>query len=156
MPRLLVLGCSGRKHDTPGHIPAWFRYDGVLFRVCKALEHQHSFPADVSVRILSAAFGVIARDTPIPRYDRRMDAARARDLRDDVTAALRAAVVATQAKGIFLAAGHTYRAAIGELPDGVVVTMPTGGIGAWQAQLKDWLCAGAAPAQLAIHLDIPA
>lgn len=154
MSRLLLLGCSGRKHATPGLVPAWFRYDGVLFRVCKSLEHRHSFPDDVMVRILSAAFGVIAKDTPIPHYDRRMNAARARELREDVTTALSNAVLATAATEIFLAAGPAYRAAIGKLPDCVAVTMPTGGIGEWQAQLKSWLRVNRTQAQLAMELEL--
>lgn len=154
MARLLVLGCSDLKHRTPGHVPAWFRYDGVLFRVCKKLESRHEFPPDVSVRILSAAFGLLAKETPIPIYDRPMNAARARELRVDVTTALTLAIEASQAREIFLGVGETYRSAIGPLPGHIVVTNPTGGIGEWQAQLKAWLSAGTTSGQLAIDLTV--
>jgi hypothetical protein len=46
MPRLLVLSCSARKHRTPHPVPAWYRYDGVLFRLCKRLEADRRFPED--------------------------------------------------------------------------------------------------------------
>ena len=157
MARLLVLGCSGLKHSTPFPVPAWYRYDGVLFRVCKALEAQHAFPSDVSVRILSAAYGVITRDTPLPLYDREMDAARARELHESVTSALRAAVERSQASEVFVAAGRTYREAIGPLQPGLPLRFPCGGIGMIQAQLRQWLVGELrTPAQLAIPLHNPA
>jgi quinol-cytochrome oxidoreductase complex cytochrome b subunit len=153
MPRLLLLACSRRKHPTPFPVPAWYRYDGVLYRLCKNLEAHHAFPTDVSVWILSAAYGLISKDTPIPWYDQSMSPERARSIRADVTAALGNALTAATASEVFIAAGKAYRESIGELPTGIVAVTPSGGIGAIQSQLRTWLTSGSPSAQLAIPLN---
>lgn len=157
MARLLVLGCSRLKHPTPFPVPAWYRYDGVLFRVCKALQAANAFPSDVSIRILSAGFGMITPATPIPLYDQVMDRSRARQLRTTVTAALAEAVHEARATEVFVAAGHTYRAAVGPIQADVPMRFTHGGIGMIQSQLRRWLV-GPSPGrgQLAIaFLDPP-
>jgi hypothetical protein len=139
MPRLLVLACSARKHRTPHPVPAWYRYDGVLFRLCKRLQADRRFPPDVRIRILSAEHGVLAPESPIPWYDRRLDDARAAELRERVTRALCHAVDAEHASEVYLALGGRYRAAVGSLPPQVVVRGAPAGIGTMQSHLRSWL-----------------
>ncbi|HEX2219338.1 MAG TPA: hypothetical protein VHG35_11090 [Gemmatimonadales bacterium] len=147
MTRLLVLACSARKHRTPSPVPAWYRYDGVLFRLCKRLQAERRFPSDVRIRILSAEHGVLTPDTPIAWYDRRLDAARAAELRESVTRALCVAVKEEEeAREVYLALGGTYRAAVGPLPAHVRVRGAPAGIGMMQSRLRRWLAVPAAGA----------
>lgn len=153
MPRLLVLACSGRKHRTPRPVPAWYRYDGVLFRLCKRLQADRRFPPDVRIRILSAEHGLLTPDTPIAWYDRRLDDARAAALREGVTHALRRAVDEEHASEVYLALGRRYRAVVGPLPPEVPVRGEPAAIGTMQSRLRRWLgVASAATGQL--HLEL--
>lgn len=153
MPRLLVLACSARKHRTPLPIPAWYRYDGVLFRLCKRLQADLRFPPDVRIRILSAEHGILTPETPIAWYDRRLDDARAAALRESVTRTLCRAVEEEHASEVYLALGRRYRSAVGPLPPEVTVRGGPAGIGTMQSQLRRWLAApSAAGGQL--HLEL--
>lgn len=153
MPRLLVLACSGRKHRTPRPVPAWYRYDGVLFRLCKRLQADRRFPSDVRIRILSAEHGLLTPDTPIAWYERRLDDARAAALRESVTHALRRAVDEEHASELYLALGRRYRAVVGPLPPELPVRGEPAGIGAMQSRLRRWLASpSAATGQL--HLEL--
>lgn len=88
MRRLLVLSCSRRKRSDPGLLPAIERYDGPPFRVLRRyLRQQPADPPDVY--ILSAEFGLMHGDRPIPYYDRLMTPQRARELRPVVVETLR-------------------------------------------------------------------
>lgn len=155
MPRLLVLACSGRKHRTPHPVPAWYRYDGVLFRLCKRLQADRRFPADVRVRILSAEHGIITPDTPIAWYDRQLDEARAAELREGVTRALCQAVEEEHAAEVYLALGGRYRAVVDCLPAQVPVRGGPAGIGTMQSQLRRWLAAPPAGGGGQLHLELP-
>jgi hypothetical protein len=139
MPRLLVLACSARKHRTPHPVPAWYRYDGILFRLCKRLQAERRFPPDVRIRIVSAEHAVLTPETPIAWYDRRLDHARAAELRERVTRALCLAVEEEQAGEVYLALGRTYRKAVGPLPAHVRVRGAPAGIGTMQSRLRRWL-----------------
>lgn len=66
--RLLILACSKRKVDTPGEIRAIDRYDGYFFRILKNSHH-----SNLDVIILSAKFGLLSSEDPIPWYDHKMD-----------------------------------------------------------------------------------
>jgi hypothetical protein len=152
MPRLLVLGCSARKHRAPGPVPAWYRYDGVLYRVCKRLQADGRFPDDVRVRIISAEHGVLTPDAAIAWYERRLDASRAAELREGVTEALRRAVVEERVSEVYLALGAAYRAAVGPLPAGLPVRGEPAGIGTMHSRLRRWL---ASPRQGDGQLHLP-
>lgn len=135
MPRLLVLTCSARKHRTPHPVPEWYRYDGVLFRLCKRLQADRRFPPDVRIRILSAEHGVLTPETPIAWYDRRRDDARAAALRESVPRALRGAVAVEHASEIYLALGRRYRAVVGPLPPEVPVRGEPAAVGKMQSRM---------------------
>lgn len=85
--RLLILGCSKAKTTDEGLIPALNRYDGTAFRVLRRYLRQD--PDDPPlVYILSAEFGLIPADQPIPYYDRRMSSIRAIELQPQVASTL--------------------------------------------------------------------
>lgn len=64
--KLLLLACSNRKIRSKGLMPAIERYDGVNYRVIHKLQREGRFPKNVDVKILSAKFGLIDAQTPIP------------------------------------------------------------------------------------------
>jgi hypothetical protein len=70
---LLILGCSDRKTALKGKLPALELYDGVNFRVLRAFLNQHGWPAGLTIKILSAKYGLIDATTLIETYDQRLD-----------------------------------------------------------------------------------
>ncbi len=78
---LLIIACSATKRHDAGLLPALHRYDGPLYRIIRrALAERPQLAARLTIRILSAEYGLISADTPIPDYDQRMTPARAREL----------------------------------------------------------------------------
>ncbi len=75
--QLLVLGCSQTKRETPGLLPAIDRYDGSSYRVLRSFLRQYEWPANLSVAILSAKYGLVGGFTGIEDYDERMTPAKA-------------------------------------------------------------------------------
>jgi hypothetical protein len=105
--RLLILSCSQRKRPNPELLPAIERYDGPAFRVLRRfLREKPSERVDVS--ILSAKFGLVPHDLPIPDYDMRMTPARARSLRQHVSSEFAHLVDARSYKDVFVLAGRDY------------------------------------------------
>ena len=147
--RLLLLSCSQRKRSEPGLLPAIERYDGPLFRVLRRYQQKHSAfgsydktPPDI--HILSAEFGLMSADQPIPLYDRRMTTERAQELRPRALDGLRDMLHANSPyRELFLCMGQEYRRALDGwetlLPTGLTVSWAEGSIGGKQAQLHDWL-----------------
>jgi hypothetical protein len=70
--QLLVLGCSQTKRDAPGLLPAIERYDGSPYRVLRNYLRECEWPADLSVAVLSAKYGLVGGFTEIEDYDKRM------------------------------------------------------------------------------------
>lgn len=111
MRRLLIISCSQRKRPDPGLLPAVDRYDGPAFRVLRRyLRGNPANPPDI--HILSAEFGLIPADTPIPVYDRRMTTSRARELRDVTATAFRQLVTSAPYAKLHLALSKDYLAAL--------------------------------------------
>ncbi len=75
--RLLVLGCSQVKRETPGLLPAIERYDGSPYRVLRSFLRDREWPAALSVAILSAKYGLVGGFTGIENYDERMTSGKA-------------------------------------------------------------------------------
>ena len=137
--RLLILSCSATKRTDPGMLPALWRYDGSAFRVLRKALRDLAADRHPHIAILSAEYGLIAADTPIPWYDRKMDPARAEALAPQVQAALCAALTPDIA-AIFVALSRAYLPALGALPAGPWhVTAAQGGIGQRLGQLRRWL-----------------
>ena len=145
MTRLLILGCSQRKRPDPGLLPAIERYDGPPYRVLRRYLRQEP-SAPPTVYILSAEFGLIPSDQPIPYYDRRMTVQRAQELQPAVMDALGPILgLENSRKGrpkcILVHLGKTYLLTFSEgstrgmLRERAV----TGPPGVRLAQLLDWL-----------------
>lgn len=148
-PRLLILGCSKAKTAHDGLIPAIERYDGPAFRVLRRYLRQRPDPA-LAVHVLSAEFGLIPADTPIPYYDRQMTTARAEALQPRIDAALdrlrnHVDAAPIDANNLLVVASNPYlstlTAAHGGLPGHCVAR---GSQGKKLAALHDWLY-GACP-----------
>ncbi len=151
MNRLLLLACSARKRSNPGRLPAIERYDGPAFRVLR--RYERSQPHDMpDVYVLSAQFGLIRGDEPIPVYDRRMTPQRAHELQDSTVARLQSLDLGGRYRRVFLHAGALYRQIISSpvldaLPQEQLASS-TGSQGVQLAHLKSWLYQGAVPSPL--------
>lgn len=110
--RLLLLSCSQRKLDTPGTMPALDRYDGPAFKVVRRYLREIADP-ELGIFVLSAEYGLIDRNHPIPDYDRKMDAQRAAELRDSSVAALEEILRQQLYAEVFVCTSRTY---LGALP----------------------------------------
>lgn len=109
--RALLISCSERKRRDAGLLPAIDRYDGPAFYVLRRYLRENE-SSDLLVYILSAEFGVISSHRPIPYYDRRMTAQRARELRDINTEQLESIVRQRRCKELFVCASAVYKEAI--------------------------------------------
>ena len=146
--RLLILACSATKRHDPGLLPAIDRYDGPSYRTLRRFLADYPEKRDaLDILILSAEFGLIRGDTLVPNYDRRMDAARATELRPSVAEVLQTSLHARRYDATFVSLGRDYaptlviadevRSHLGSL------TVASGGIGTRLGQLRRWLIADA-------------
>jgi hypothetical protein len=137
--RLLILACSATKRPDVRLLPAYQRYDGPAWRTLRAyLTSAGATVGMLDVYALSAEFGLIPAIQPIPDYDRRMDAARAEELRPAVIATLGRL---RSYKITLICGGLHYQAALPDLLPRACgqVTRTHGGIGTQLGQLKRWL-----------------
>jgi hypothetical protein len=143
--RLLILSCSQRKTSATGRVPAIDRYDGPVFRVLRN-SLREGLPGALTVLIVSAKYGLIESSRRIPTYDFRMSAARAKELRPRVLAALRRFLTSKQWQDVGVCAGKHYRSALDGflslLPEGSQVVFLGGGLGPRLARLCAWLRRG--------------
>ena len=80
--RVLILSCSYAKVHTPERMPAIDRYNGPAFQVYRKFQSEHpERAAEISTYILSAKFGLITANTPIPDYDYKMTPTRAKAIK---------------------------------------------------------------------------
>lgn len=142
MSRLLLLACSERKRLNPGQLPAIERYDGPAYRVLRRYVHStlHEIP---DIYILSAQYGLIPGNQPIPAYDRLMTPERAQELRASTASRLQQLEPGTRYRWIFIHAGAVYREllaspALGGLSRGQLMTA-AGSQGVQLAHLRSWL-----------------
>ncbi len=120
-------------------MPALERYDGVNYLVVKKLMREGKFPKNVDIKILSAKYGLIDAETPIPYYDQRMDKQRAKELHGQVMREL-SKVAKKPYSEIFINMGKVYLDAM----DGYGEVMPNakfaeGGIGQKMAAMREWI-----------------
>ena len=142
--RLLVLACSARKRSGDELLPAVDRYDGPAFRVLRAYLADAADPPDVV--ILSARYGLIPADHPIPAYDHRLTPDDADALRPSVIRALGDALVVGTYAEVALCLGRDYRRAVARyeavVPAGTAVSVIAGGQGTRLRNLRTWLRGG--------------
>jgi hypothetical protein len=140
---LLLVACSQRKRPDQDLMPALERYDGNTYRVIRKLQRENQWPSNVDVLILSAEFGLIAADQPIPLYERRMDRARATELRPAVLEVLRNHLRNhIRYVSMYVDLGQDYLPAIEgvqALCCGTPIVYAQGRIGQRLANLKHWL-----------------
>jgi len=68
--KLLIVSCSADKCPDPGDMEAFDRYTGDMYKSIKKVGVPEE---NVDLAIMSAKYGLIRRDTPIPDYDVKMD-----------------------------------------------------------------------------------
>lgn len=141
--RLLILKCSAAKRGGPEPIPASERYDGPLWRVLRSyLREQPIFAADLTVYGLSAEYGLIPGEKPIPYYDRTMAPDRADELRPQVLGAFRTLMDGGYEQLCLGVSDRYLRAMLGWdalVPQGAAVTITDGAMGEKLGQLRAWL-----------------
>jgi hypothetical protein len=142
--RLLVLSCSKRKRPDSGLLPAIERYDGPAFRVIRRyLQTYRDGGRSLDVYVLSAEFGLIPSDRPIPDYDHCMTAERAMQLRSQVSAQMKQCLQATKYDRLLLSVGNQYLSALAGYekltPDRLEVIVSAGPQGRKLAELWNWL-----------------
>lgn len=143
--RMLILACSQRKRQDEGLLPAVERYDGPTFRVLRRFLSESSSKAP-AVLILSAEYGLIPSDLPIAAYDRKMTAARARELRPQIIVDLERLTASSFPSETLVCAGKQYMLALpadGSSPlSRSNVKVCAGTMGRKLAELHDWLYGG--------------
>jgi hypothetical protein len=164
---LLILSCSSRKlwPELPGALfPALELYDGPAYRTLRKALRESQPERHPVVLILSAEHGLIRAEEEIALYDRRMDAARAREIADDARSLERLAQVLACARRrapdpeveharVFVFGGVHYRAVVQAWEHAghfgpLRLRYCEGGIGVQLGQLKRWLatvCGGPRP-----------
>ena len=142
--RLLILSCSRKKRSNPGSIPALERYDGPAFRVMNKFIRVCSSEVQLpDTYILSAKFGLISADKPIPHYDRRMTPQRVEELQQPTLNELKQILDEKQYQEFFISMGKDYLRVL----DGyksltstdLDVTVSQGSIGYKLTELRNWL-----------------
>lgn len=108
---LLLMGCSERKHQKPGLVPALDLYDGVNYRVIRKARRDGYWPAP-QVVIVSAKYGVLDPQTLIERYDQRMTPKRAQALQQQVGTQLDAFLMQRCYDEVFINLGKSYLLAL--------------------------------------------
>ena len=143
MRRLLIVACGAAKRADVGHLPALDRYSGPPFRTLRKALAGLPEQQRPTVLILSAEFGLIAADAPIPNYNHRMTEARALALRTQVREALAQALAGGRYDETMINLGADYLPALPLDPTTTdqlgTLTNAQGGIGERMSQMKRWI-----------------
>ena len=142
--RLLLLACSERKFNVPHEVPAWDLYDGVAFRLVKALERKEGQSADLDIRILSAEYGILSPSSVVRTYNRKMTMKRAKQIGPDIRKDLKATNENNKYGEIFIFAGSHYLISLEPIADWcprhIEIRIAEGRIGEKLKALKNWVC----------------
>ncbi|MGW2544040.1 DUF6884 domain-containing protein [Kitasatospora sp. NPDC001574] len=135
---LLIAGCSRRKAEEPGPMPALERYTGGIAPQLLARFARHRAARD-RIRFLSAEHGLVRADDPLAPYDRRLTRERAEQLRP---------VVAGQLLDDFAATGTPRRVLLVMEPDYLVpladlLARPERPVVRWISDPRGWQQAAA-------------
>ena len=141
--RLLILSCSERKHTSENLLPATERYNGPLFFVLRRFLRECPREAkQLDVYILSAAYGLIMGDSPIPFYDQKMNMSRIVELQPQVKKVF-SNILQNNYTSIRFVLGKNYLKAFEGSQDLIPILteliVTNGPIGKKQTQLKKWL-----------------
>jgi hypothetical protein len=136
------MACSSRKSSALGLLPAIDRYDGVAYRVVKRLQRLGQYPEDVDLLIISAKYGLIPHDQPIPAYDLRLTPERALEMANPARDYLIRFLNRSPYSEVFVSAGKDYLLALAPISawqGRIKVTRNKGTIGVQLKALKSWL-----------------
>jgi hypothetical protein len=136
---LLLIGCSSRKAEGRGKLPAVQLYDGSIYRVIRSFLNRRGWPPGLQIKIISAKYGLLDATDLIENYDQRLDVEAARKMNPEVLASL---VMAGAPATVFVNLGKDYCPAVEGLnqifPEAKVIHAK-GGIGLKMSQMKLWL-----------------
>lgn len=140
---LLLTSCSQKKDPRPGLLPAIKRYTGAWYGVINKVKREGRFPDNLDILIISAKYGLISSDKMIENYNQKMNASRARELRDPVINKLKGILSEKRYESLLINLGSMYMKAIQGLeeitPDYTKVTMLEGAIGLRKRDLRSWM-----------------
>jgi hypothetical protein len=142
MSRLLILSCSQRKRIDAPLLPAIERYDGPTFRLLRRFLDKR-LPEQPEIYILSARFGLIQYNEPIPNYDQRMTQKRAVELQPYVLDTLSATLSVFSFQALCISVGRDYVQALSGfsslVPSNFEVKIASGSQGKRLSELYTWL-----------------
>lgn len=155
--RLLILSCSRKKRTGSRLLPALERYDGPAFRVLrKFIVECPAVACNLDIRILSAKFGLIPADRPIPFYDKPMTARRAITLNPAVSAEVERLLAQRIYRKLLINVGQNYQPALAGFeslaPDDLEVAQASGSSGRRLTILHDWLHSESPPSRPVSHI----
>jgi hypothetical protein len=150
--RLLILSCSQRKRSDTHLLPAIERYNGPAFGVLRRFMRTQAAEL-LDTYILSAQFGLIPHNHPIPYYNLRLTRQRAEELQPDIIIQLACLLDTVSYRELCLCMGEDYlttvagyEALTNAKPS---VTMIIGGRGKQLSALHSWLYGGPSVEQFA-------
>ena len=108
MKSLLIMSCSKMKKNID-MAPAIEMYDGQAYRVLRK-----NFPKNVTVRIISAKYGVLRPFELISWYDQEMTVKKAIDLRGQVQEEVMKRCRNNDIERVFIYLGYPYNLAISD------------------------------------------
>ena len=128
-------------------MPAIDRYNGPVFRVLRKFLRVSLDESNLlDVYVLSAQFGLIPASTPIPNYDRRMTAQRARELSSCVLSGFAQLFERRSYREVYLCVGREYLSCLSGyesvVPQCTKVNVARGSLGERQFRLREWLDKG--------------
>lgn len=139
---LLIITCSQRKRLGDDLLPAIERYDGPPFRLLRRFLREHS-SISLNIYILSAEFGLIPSNRPIPAYDRRMTSARAQELKPLTIAGIKDIFSTQSYQELCICMGQDYHQAINGyeavIPFETAIKIIVGSPGKKLTELHSWL-----------------
>lgn len=109
---LILVSCSQAKTSAKGSIPAGERYDGPTFRLIRKFLREAKNSFEPKIYIISAKFGFIPFDAPIPYYDQKMDLCRAYRLRTENTSKIVQACKKNRIKKVIICVSQIYLSSI--------------------------------------------
>lgn len=145
--RLLILSCSQKKRSTKDLLPALERYDGPAFRVLNKFHRTNTSSEKLpDVYIMSARYGLIPSNKPIPFYDQKISSQRILELQEPTLKKLDHLLTDNQYIESFLSMSKNYLRVLDGY-DSLTsanhnVIVSEGSMGCKLAELRHWLYQG--------------
>lgn len=138
MDTLLVQSCSKSKTQTDKPVLALELYSGYYYKIIKKAKRENDLDPTIDLCILSAKHGLVEPYTEHIPYHEKMDANRARELRDDVKRDLKRRIRSGDYEEVLINMGRHYRAVIQGLNDEITIPIRTidGKLGERRRELK--------------------